>query len=85
MKKANDLFVEAHWRNPVGPPMTEGSKYLSVYSSGRRNSAVVGKTLTSTFNKTNSFNDGWAELSDNYHQVPLGYSGMPALSNARLG
>ena len=41
--RAGNLFVEAHWTNPVGPLTTEGTGYLSVYSNGRRRSVAAGQ------------------------------------------
>lgn len=82
---ATMMFKESQIWNPIGPPsMNTGDfRYLSSYSNAKRKAEKMNKSFYTPSTPGNTRKSCWQQLSD--EKVGLGVSGLPALTDARLG
>jgi hypothetical protein len=79
------LFKESQIWNPIGPPsMNTGNfGYLSSYSKAKSRAEKMNKSLYTPSTPGASRKNCWQQLSE--EKMGLGRSGLPALTDVRLG
>lgn len=83
--RSNMMFKESQIWNPVGPPsMNTGDfNYLSSYANAKKQAEGMHKSFYAPGTPNNRAPNCWTKLQES--KAGLGKSGLPSLTDKRLG